>query len=1129
MYVKCYNHSSGTYLFEPFKNEKRPITFGSAVISGRIFYVNAMNNTSHNVYINRNSNIGVLHPVDGVQSNKLNMTVDANEIVVSKHSAEVPMLNRKDFPGNSDEYAAMMDLFRKHSDVFAKSDMDLGCTNAIKHRIKTVDDVPVNLPYRRIPPSQLEEVKQHIEKLIQKGAVVESTSDYASPIVVVRKRSGDIRLCNDFRLLNAKTVKDAHALPRINESMDALHGSKWFSCLDLQSAYAQVPMHPDEQHKTAFSTPFGLYEHTRMAYGLCNGPSTFQRLVQTMFRKELFNTILRYLDDVLVFSTTIQEHIERLDVVFTKLTEYGLKLEKLKCHFFQPEVKYLGHQVSASGIGTDPEKISAVREWPIPTKLRELRSFIGFTSYYRRYVAGYSTIAKPLHDLVTECCAETKYNKRTKFDIRDKWTDECRDAFNKLKEKLTEAPVLGFADYSKTFILETDASDRGLGAVLSQVQDEKNRVICYASRGLSKSEKNKANYSSRKLELLALKWAVVDQFSDYLIGGKNIVYTDNNPLTYLNKQKKLPAIEQRWANALAPFDLDIRYRSAKHNDNADALSRLQHQELVESDVDSCVEPTMLPITLRKTAMNSIPNGECNRVQMDDAITDVHRDSEMQNNVRIAETREATATLPTYTNKKWRQLQREDDILKRVIYYRDQGRIPTAAERKEERRDVVRLLCERVIIERNGLLYHKLDDSDNYQLLLPYSQRARVLENLHDDVGHQGIPRTEALVRERCYWLGIHNYVKDWINNCERCVKSKMPHVPVRTPLGHLTATRPLQIVAMDYTVLEPSSDGRENVLVLTDVFTKYTIAVATRNQRAETVARVLVNEWFFVFGVPLRLHSDMGRNFESQVIQSLCELYGIKKSHTTAAHPIGNGQVERFNRTLHNLLKSLAPEKKRRWADHLKELVHAYNITPHSSTGYSPHYLMFGRDCRLPSDRMFDRESSDVSEIGWVPAHRQRLDEAYARAERNMERTADQRKRTYDKRAKDAPLIIGERVYTRNRPLGRNKIQDAWDSTVYRVIQKQGNNNVYVIEPADGLGRQRTINRVDLGKCVHGNPMVDEISTYDEHKRHGLSRDKRHSSNNAATSSCSSSDEDQNINCARYNMRRRDKHLTYCA
>ena len=238
---------------------------------------------------------------------------------------------------------------------------------------------------------------------------------------------------------------------------------------------------------------------------------------------------------------------------------------------------------------------------------------------------------------------------------------------------------------------------------------------------------------------------------------------------------------------------------------------------------------MLPITLRKTAMNSIPNGECNRVQMDDAITDVDRDSEMQNNVWIAETSEATAALPTYTNKKWRQLQKEDDILKRVNYYRDQGRIPTAAERKDEYRDVVKLLCERVIIERNSLLYHKLDDSDNYQLLLPYSQRARVLENLHDDAGHQGIPRTEALVRERCYWLGIHNYVKDWINNCERCVKSKMPHVSVRTPLGHLTATRPLQIVAMDYTVLEPSSDGRENVLVLTDVFTKYTIAVATRN------------------------------------------------------------------------------------------------------------------------------------------------------------------------------------------------------------------------------------------------------------------------------------------------------------
>ena len=240
------------------------------------------------------------------------------------------------------------------------------------------------------------------------------------------------------------------------------------------------------------------------------------------------------------------------------------------------------------------------------------------------------------------------------------------------------------------------------------------------------------------------------------------------------------------------------------------------------------------------------------------------------------------------------------------------------------------------------------------------------------------------------------------------------------------------MLAIDFTTLEASADGCENVLVITDVFTKYTVAVATRNQKADTVARVLVQKWFLSYGIPLRLHSDLGRNFESAVIHSLCQLYGIQRSHTTPYHPAGNRQVERFNRTLHDLLRTLPPTKKRRWADFLPEVVHAYNTTPHASTGYSLHYLMFGHDSRMPVDLLLGGGDTPAVDDNWVQHHQERFRHAYELARAQMDRAADARKMTYDRHTKDLPLLAGERVYLRNHAVkGRNKIQDAWDGKWY--------------------------------------------------------------------------------------------------
>ncbi len=365
-----------------------------------------------------------------------------------------------------------------------------------------------------------------------------------------------------------------------------LQGATFFSSIDLASGYHQVAVHERDRHKTAFTTPFGIFEYCRMPFGVCNGPSTFQRLMQTTMGDLIFQIMLVYLDDILVYAPTFPEHLQRLEIVFKRLKETGLKVKPEKCHFLQQEVFFLGHQVSAQGIAMDPGKIEAVKEWKVPKTVKELRSFLGFCSYYRKFIEGFSRIAGPLHDLVNLCITQFGQGKK---DFCALWSSECQSAFELLKEKLTSAPVLRYADFSLPFILETDASHEGLGAILYQQQGGCKRVIAFASRRLRKADRNDRYYSSMKLELLALKWAVSEKFCGYLLGSKFVVITDNNPLCHL-KTGKLGAVEQRWVAQLSVFDFDVKYRPGRHNTAADALSRqpLAGEPTIPDEYDDCV-------------------------------------------------------------------------------------------------------------------------------------------------------------------------------------------------------------------------------------------------------------------------------------------------------------------------------------------------------------------------------------------------------------------------------------------------------------------------------------------------------------------------------------------------------------
>ncbi|MCG8620490.1 MAG: RNA-directed DNA polymerase, partial [Proteobacteria bacterium] len=377
------------------------------------------------------------------------------------------------------------DLFLKYHNTFSKNDMDLGRATSVKHHIVLTDPIPFKERYRRIPPQLYDEVRAHLQDMLRLGAIRRSCSPWASAIVLVRKKNGKLRFCIDLRKLNSKTLKDSYALPRIEQTLESLAGSRIYSTLDLTSGYWQVEMAEECKPYTAFTCgPLGFYECETMPFGATNAPATFQRLMEDCLGDLNLNWCIVYLDDVIVYSQTPEEHLERLEAVFKKLSSHGLKLKPSKCTFFKEEITYLGHLITADGVATDPSKIEVVKNWPTLETVSDVRSFLGFVGYYRRFIKGFSQIAKPLYQLTRGLESQSKKTAKKTFV---KFGEKEEEAFRILKKACTTAPILAYPNYSLPFILHTDSSTDGLGAVLYQKQEEGTRVIAYASRALTAS------------------------------------------------------------------------------------------------------------------------------------------------------------------------------------------------------------------------------------------------------------------------------------------------------------------------------------------------------------------------------------------------------------------------------------------------------------------------------------------------------------------------------------------------------------------------------------------------------------------------------------------------------------------
>jgi len=437
----------------------------------------------------------------------------------------------------------LIKILREYVDVFSTGEHDLGETSLAAHQIDTGDARPIRQTLQRQPFHLLNKIDKYVIKMVEAGIIEPSCSPWTSNIVVISKKDGSLCFCVEYRKRNSVTRRDAYPLPRIDSCLDALSGAQFFSAFDLRSSYHQVPLDMKDADKTTFIVRTCTYRFRRVPFGLCSAGSTFQRVMDLALNGLNFNMCLVYLDDIIVYSSTVEEHLLRLRKLFNRLRMADLKLKLSKCSLLRAEVSFLGHLVSGEGVATDPSKIELVRDWPAPSDVKEVRSFLGLASYYRRFLPTFAEIAAPLHAL-------TAKNKQFK------WTTNCDRAFVRLKLALISSPILAMPNDADPFLLDTDACDVSIGAVLSQVQNGVERVCAFASRSLSKPERN---YCVTRKELLAIV-CYTNTFGQYLLGRQFVIRTNHSALQWLRTTPEPIGQQARWCEILEEFYLQIVHR-----------------------------------------------------------------------------------------------------------------------------------------------------------------------------------------------------------------------------------------------------------------------------------------------------------------------------------------------------------------------------------------------------------------------------------------------------------------------------------------------------------------------------------------------------------------------------------------
>jgi cleavage and polyadenylation specificity factor subunit 1 len=725
-------------------------------------------------------------------------------------------------------------------------------THSTYHYIDT-SGPPVFAKPRRLHPAQLTAAKREFQYMLEQGICRPSKSNWASPLHLVPKGSGDWRPTGDFRALNKITCPDKYPVPHLQDFTHNLHGAKIFSKIDIVRAFHHIPVHPKDIPKTAITTPFGLYEFVFMPFGLSNAAQTFQRFIHEVLQG--LNFCFPYLDDILVASNSPQEHENHLKQVLRQLDKYGLTVNASKCIFSVPEVQFLGHLVTQHGCKPLPEKVKGISEFPKPETVKQLRRFLGAINFYRRFLPNMAAIQIPLNKLLVN---SPKNDKRP-----IQWNDDATVAFEACKQKLIDATLLCHPDPAATLSLYVDASDTAIGGALHQNSPQGLQPLAFFSKKLSPAQQR---YSAYDRELLAIYEAI--KYFRYMLEARIfVIFTDHKPLCYAFSQKveKCSPRQLRHLDFIAQFSTDIRHVSGSDNSVADALSR----------VYSINNPPV--INFRAMAQEQ------------------QSDTELQ------------------------QLANDSSSLVLKKFPLEDG-------------STLELLCDTT--------------TENIRPLVPQSMRRQVFDSLHG-LSHPGVKASLQLIKNRFCWPAMSADITRWTRSCIPCQRSKV-HRHTISPLGKFSIPKArFEHVHMDLVGPLPVSHGCQYLLTMIDRFTRWPEAIPIQDITAETVASKFFSEWVCRYGVPLRITTDCGRQFGSQLFNSFSRIMGSHHIRTTTYHPASNGLVERFHRTLKAAIRCYATE---RWVEILPTILLGLRSTFKEDLQASVAEMVYGEKLRLPGE-----------------------------------------------------------------------------------------------------------------------------------------------------------------------------------
>ena len=1004
------------------------------------------------------------------------------------------------------------ELLIEFADAFATHDLDIGRFTIFAHRIRTGKAMSLRKSMRRTPLGFDQEERKTLKAMLDAKVIEPSQSEWASPPVLVRKKDGSWRYCIDFRGLNAVTTRDAYPLPLIEECIDSLADMQWFSTLDMNSGYWQIPVAEQDKEKTAFITKYGLFHFLRMPFGLSNAPATFQRTMNLVLSGLIWVNVIVYLDDVNVIGRTFQENLANLRVVLSRFRKYGLKLKPRKCVLFKRETAFLGRRVDSAGVHMTDDHVKAVQEWPEPKNRKQVEQFLGFINYHRSFIQDLAKTTAPLYELT---------GPKAKW----RWGEEHSKAFGQLKQVMTSVPVLGCPKADEPFILDTDASDFAIGGVLSQIQDGKERPISFASKVLNSAQRD---YCTTRKELLAVVM-FTRHFRHYLLGRVFLIRTDHASLVWLMRFKHPSGQLARWLTELAQYAFQIEHRSGSKHLNADGMSRIPvesacdyyiagqdveslpcggceycrrvHSQWIrfEEEVDDVV-----PITVRHRTPVSGQQDDLDLTHLwsdkkDEAVPrDTHSPGCMQSGalaqacvqpdserlVRVIQTEtmgdpevdrgQISNYMEQYSFKELRDKQLRDPDLQPLFGWLEHtpDHLPREGELRMQSPATHNLWKHRTQLRwHHGVLQYQWDYGawQSWLLVVPSQLKEEMLVHFHDAPtgGHLGVNKTLERLRQRCFWYGMSRDVQVYVTTCAECNQNKRLRANPRAPLQCYQAGNSGDRVHMD--ILGPfleSHRGNKYVLMMVDQFTRWLELQALGMQDAATVAQAFFESYTVRFGVPFVIHTDQGKNFDGNFFRVFCELLESVKTRTTPYRPSSNGQVERYNQQVLNFLRCFLQGKQRCWDEYLPVLGMALRATVNRSTGFTPNMLQLGREVNMPADILLGLPRSEElpqSQGQYLKTLLSRMEEVHHQARQHLRQAQLTQKKYYDLKARSQRFSEGDLVYKKNMGckagLSRKLCPLFVGPFIVKVVLP---NDLYRIE---GQRKEETVHHDRLRKC----------------------------------------------------------------